>query len=294
MQTARIQRTIRRTAGRNRKRKLLAVLFFFLCLPYLGSLLAAEQSAVREPTGEEEFLTGALAAVIPGEYSAETVKAQAVILRSTTAGEGKNDLRYLTRKERGRVWQQDFEEYEEKFLQAVRETEGMVLTREGRAVSPPYFRLSAGKTRDGNQLWEDGRFSWCKSVDCPHDLEAEDYLQRVEVKKAVFQENMKQQGMELAGEDNHILLTRDSGGYVVSVQNGGWVMEGEVFRELWGLESACFTISVQEERVVFITKGVGHGLGFDQYAADRLAKKGADYQQLLQTFFEGLTLEKVE
>lgn len=40
------------------------------------------------------------------------------------------------------------------------------------------------------------------------------------------------------------------------------------------------------------TKGVGHGLGFDQYGADLLAADGKDYMELLHFFFTDLSLEK--
>ena len=292
MQIVRTERNSKRTVRRNRRRGLLAVLFFLL-LPYVSSLLLQPPETAKQQT-TEEFMVGALAAVIPGHYQKETIKAQAVILRSIAGKEGKDAMAYLDEAGRKVLWEQDFETNEEKFWQAARETAGIVLEKEGEKINPPYFRISAGKTREGNEIWPDGRFSWCKSVDCPYNLEAEDYLQKVCVKKSVFLRKMSQLGVVAEEKPIELILTRDSAGYVLFLTCAGQYLEGERFREIFGLPSSCFWVSVQDKEVVFTTRGMGHGLGFDQYGANLLAGSGMDYQELLYVFFDGVTLEKVE
>lgn len=382
------------TAGRKRVQDLLAVLFFLLLLPYTCSLVsgarpeeAVETSgAALRGDGEdgaavylerdngvqrvplEEFVLGALAACMPGEYREETLKAQAVILRSicragggadgasagesdatadgqsasagdpgtsandpgalagdpgvsagdpgasagdpgtsaggpgTAAGEQNASIRlrteerlsYLDETQRRAYWGADREELEEKFAGAVKATEGIVLTLGGEAVSPPFFRLSAGKTRDASQIWGEGTFGWCKSVDCPHDIEAADFLCEKTLSWEHFLKTLGKEGLELSGQDVRMKLTRDGAGYVTAVECGGVRLAGERFRQLFELPSACFALQEKDGEVLLRTKGVGHGLGFDQYGADLLAAEGKDYIQLLNAFFEGLTLEKME
>ena len=168
-----------RTVRRKRIQDLLAVLFFLLLLPYTCSVvggIAAGGDAVKTMAGAkqgpyfyreekngtwqvpvEEYLVGALAATVPGDYRTEVLKAQAVILRSACMAEpqGEDMPDYLDLKERKEVWGEDFEENKERFSQAVSDTSGIVLTWEGEAVSPPFFRLSAGKTRSGAEIFED-------------------------------------------------------------------------------------------------------------------------------------------
>jgi len=105
---------------------------------------------------------------------------------------------------------------------------------------------------------------------------------------------MEEEGCRITEEGTRLSLTRDSAGYVVFVDCGGKRLEGERFRTLFGLASANFQIREKGENIIFVTKGIGHGLGFDQYAADLLAAEGKDYQQLLAFFFQGISLEKVE
>jgi stage II sporulation protein D len=65
---------------------------------------------------------------------------------------------------------------EERCREAVRASSGYVLEWQGAAVSAPFFRLSAGRTRSGTELF--GQESdWCKSIACPVDEDAEDFLQ---------------------------------------------------------------------------------------------------------------------
>lgn len=309
-----------RTARRKRAQDLLAVLFFLLLLPYTCSVIGGiavegEGDATQAMAGAakgpyiymeekngvwkvpaDEFLTGALAATIPGEYRTETLKAQAVILRSICRAEsGENGgLEYLTREERESLWGENFAENEERFSQAVSDTSGIVLAWEGEVVSPPFFRLSAGKTRSGAEIFGQERIPWCHSVECPHDLEAEEFLQEKRVGREEFFRKLSAEGIDLPKSGAKIVLTRDSAGYVMTVSCGEARMEGEKFRALFGLPSACFTLQEEAGEILLQTKGVGHGLGFDQYSADLLAGEGRDYIELLDCFFAGLTLEKME
>lgn len=322
-----------RTVRRKKAKDLLAVLSFLFLLPYTCSLLSGarlaetaetEQQANSEKGAEdetptvlweqengawevplEEFVTGTLAASVPIEYHAEVQKAQAVLLRSRVAA-GMADTKgsvtyrrdgetaYLDEAARRALWGSQWEEYEAVLKQAVQGTKGIVLTWENKVVSPPFFRLSAGQTRDGREIFDGQQFIWCRSVPCAHDIESAEFLQEKRWEKDAFCKRLKQEGFLLPGQDARIVLTRDSAGYVTSVVCQDSQMEGERFRKLFDLASACFSLREEQGEIILQTKGVGHGLGFDQYAANRLAEEGMDYIGLLDHFFDGLTLEKME
>lgn len=314
-----------RTVRRKKIQDLLAVLFFLLLLPYTCSALsgirqeeAAETGAavsgpVREILWEkengvrrlsmDEFLVGALAASMPAEYREETLKAQAVILRSICLYEMEEEgmlkkedsqLECLEEADRRTLWGEDFAENEEKFFKAVEDTGGIVLTYEGTVVEPPYFRLSAGKTRSGAEIFGEERIPWCHSIECAHDLEADDFLQEKRFKREEFTKMLAAEGMLLPDKGAKIVLTRDSAGYVLYISCMEYQMEGEKFRKLFELPSSCFYLKEEGGEIVLQTKGIGHGLGFDQYGADLLAAEGNDYMELLNYFFSGLSMEKVE
>lgn len=328
MRKAKKERKAIGTARRKKARDLLAVLFFLLMLPYTCSVLFGlrQEDLVQTSAGAvqdekqggyvlwkgkngvlrmpvEEFLVGALAACIPAGYQPETLKAQAVILRSACRAQGapkeqiqgeESGIAFLDETERQKYWGDEAAEREETFRKAVEETRGIVLAWEGEAVSPPFFRVSAGKTRDGGEIFGGQQMAWCRSVECPHDVEEEGFLQETHYGREEFVQRLSSEGFVLPQQGARIVLTRDGADYVISVGCGDCYIEGEKFRKLFALPSSCFYLREEEGKIVLQTKGVGHGLGFDQYAADLLAKEGLDYIELLDHFFEGLSLEKME
>lgn len=330
-----------RTVRRKKIQDLLAVLSFLLLLPYTCSAISgARREAAVETIGGvadsgsfilwekengvwrmpmDDFLTGALAACMPADYREETLKAQAVILRSICVKEMEeagalkkedSQLECLEQEERQTLWGEDFAENEARFLKAVQDTDGIVLTWEGEIVEPPYFRLSAGRTRSGTEIFGEEKESWngiyddvqsgnavmktwCHSVECPHDLEAAEFLQEKKIAREDFSKKLAAEGFLLPEKGAKITLTRDSAGYVLFVRCGDDQMEGERFRRLFELPSSCFYLREEDGSIILQTKGVGHGLGFDQYGADLLAADGKDYMELLSIFFSGLRVEKV-
>ena len=85
-------------------------------------------------------------------------------------------------------------------------------------------------------------------------------------------------------------MQKDEAGYVLKIKVGDKEYSGEEFRAAFGLKSACFTVTETGENVRIVTKGVGHGFGMSQYAAERMTEDGADYRTILNTFFPGAIL----
>ena len=311
---------IRNTARRQKFRDLCAVFLFLFLLPYACSLLFGRSSMGREETafaereglavaceGEagtllvplEEYVEGALAASISAESEMETLKAQAVILRTLCirAWEEEGDSetetvtaelvgqRYLDAGQRRQLWGEAYEENQKKMEEAVRQTKGMYLTLNGKILEPAYFQLSAGKTRDGAEVLGDG-YEYLVSVDCSHDIEAENYIGSVVLSEERFWEIL---GTDSAGK---IMLTRDSAEYVLYVDTLAGRMSGENFRNLFGLASSCFTLEEEGKNIRLTSRGIGHGLGFCQHEADRRAADGEDFLALLTDFFKGAEIQK--
>ena len=74
---------------------------------------------------------------------------------------------------------------------------------------------------------------------------------------------------------------------------GDEVIEGEEFRQAFGLISSDYFLETINDRIQIKTKGIGHGYGFSQYTANELAKKEMDYISLLNYFFTNITAEKI-
>ena len=272
---------------------LILLLFPYVCVMLTGrspeekgyKILAAD--AKEEPGVLEQWVMEILPAQMPVTYELEALKAQAVLIRSNLAfclqEEGMEpeelspealdrwEILHYSLTELMEIWGETlFDEYYEKIFQAVQETQGMVLTYEGRYVDLPYHAVSAGKTRDGELLGEG--YSYLKAVECPGDLEAENFLQLVRLE---------------TGEELEI-LSRDEAEYVTEIRQGETIMAGEEFRQAHNLASSCFTLQEQENGRIMTTKGLGHGFGLSMYQARLQACQGKTFLEILEYFYTGI------
>lgn len=139
----------------------------------------------------EQYLVGVVARQMPADYELEALKAQAVIARTYIYGqmggadeiyESALDMDYLEQAQLERMWgTRNYMEFYEKVEKAVADTSCMVMEYEGACIDPWFCRCSAGKTRDG-----DDAHPYFSSVNCPKDLEADDYLQITNGRKRSF------------------------------------------------------------------------------------------------------------
>ncbi|MBD5542692.1 MAG: hypothetical protein HDR01_00240 [Lachnospiraceae bacterium] len=246
----------------------------------------------------EEFLVGALAATVPITYEKELLKAQAVLLRSTccaemeregtVSGQGmekkiiewnKIGTGYLTRSQMKKIWKEDYEVHYKKVEEAVEETKGIIITYQETPIEGTYHAMSGGKTRNGMDILKEEDYSFLESVFCEKNVESGEFLQTVSISKKQIQ---------MLSIEN-----RDEAGYVTAVICDGEKLTGEQFREKYGLASANFTFEEKEEEFVITTKGMGHGLGMDQYYGNYLAKNQYSYTEILDYFFKDTKLSKI-
>lgn len=304
---------------------LLSALLFFLLFPYIISGFSDVEKqtlAKEEEPGQiwvldkklwgsqriplEEYLAGMVAATIPVEYELETLKAQAIILRSYCMNHMKKEdgkkvifddvLKnyYFSTLDCEEVWGENAKDKMEKIEKAVNDTKGIILVCNGDIVEPPFCRMSNGQTRDITEyIVRKENYKYMKSVVCENDGLAKDFIQYMEITNKEFEKKLKELVGKSLQEIKKITLYRDSNSYVKEVQIGEEVIEGEQFRETFGLVSSCFSLDKINDVIEIQTKGIGHGYGFSQYEANELAVSGKDYIFLLHYFFQDITLEKI-
>lgn len=231
----------------------------------------------------EEYCIGILAKEIPADYKKEALKAQAILVRTGV---------YATFQEKGKdaVLEESFwtkEQMEEswgalksssnysRLESAWEETEGQVVTYDGKPAATSFFRLSNGSTRDGQEVLG-GDYPYLKIMECPLDIEAAEQIQTVTI------------------DDMDVEITAcDTAGYVLTVRVGDQSVSGEEFRNNYHLASSCFTFQKYNGKLRITTRGVGHGLGMSQYTANEMAKGGSDAAAILGYFFEGTEIKEV-
>ena len=184
-------------------------------------------------------------------------------------------------------------ELNDRIRQAVRETDGQILYSEGgQMILPAWFYIGNGKTRSAKEAWGE-ETSWFQSVESSWDTESPEYETTTEMTKRQLIRQMKRYdpAFDCPAEtlaSNCEITAVDSAGYVTEIQIGNRLMSGEDFRYALELPSACFKIAFESNQVQIRVYGRGHGVGFDQYGANRQAKEGKNYEQLLQYYLTGV------
>lgn len=259
----------------------------------------------------ETYLIARLPATICTDYEPETLKAQAVVLRTELMklyydGMGGGDEKRMEKSEDGQIYlytendlcMTDGTTYE-KCKKAVQDTKGMYLSFQGAPIKAPWFSVSAGATRNGNEVFESGDYPYLKSVMCPRDFTEDHYAQSVSINETSFALRLHELNPEITLTNEgrlakELVMERDRADYVTKIGAGGHELSGEAFREAFSLNSSCFTVEWEGNMAVLRTKGVGHGLGLSQYGANEAAKRGSDFIDILNYFFTDIMIEKTE
>lgn len=251
----------------------------------------------------EDYLPGALARQIPADYEMEALRAQAVIARTYIyrqmgqAGEiaeSALDMDYLEAGQMKAMWgSEQFPEIYERLKEAAGSTAGLVMTWNGEYIEPMFCRACAGQTRDGDQA-----HPYLVSVKCPDDLKAEGYIQMETFGAGDFAQAVN----GISGEEGEPeikkeqipgtiqVISRDGSGYVTEVQAGGRSFSGEELQYALGLQSACFTLEPYGDGVRAVARGIGHGYGLSQTAANQKAKEGFTAEEILGYFYKNIEL----
>lgn len=255
----------------------------------------------------EEYIPGVIARQIPVEYEPEALKAQAIIARTYICrqmeasgneeeiAESALDMEYAEADQLKELWGTTlFPDYYQKLEQAVKETAGVVMAYEGELIDPMFCRASAGMTRTG-----DFTHPYLRQVECPEDVEAENFMQ---FKTFVLEEagdaigSISSSDREGTAFDASLLpgsvqiISRDEAGYVTQLQIGGSTYSGEEVRCALGLASGAFTLEGWEGGIRAVTRGIGHGYGLSQFAANEKAKEGWKAEEILKHFYKNIAL----
>jgi len=279
---------------------LLSVILILVVIPvflttFLGRMEVEDLLFTRPDNVEENLFPEILAKQISAYMPKEAIKAQSVIARTQLkAAEEKGEAppSRFTTEELQKLWGEQFETYYEILKEAISETAGETLQYQDDYIYAAYHLSSAGNTRNMNEYYEKSTMPYLSGVACHEDTTSEGYLNVFFWTKEEFIalcKNAFPQEEMASGEDIQV-LKRDTAGYVLEVQVGQTVYDGETFRKQLNLPSACFEITLMEENVRIVTMGQGHGFGLSQHMAGQLAEAGKNYREILQYFYKGVSI----
>ena len=247
----------------------------------------------------DEYLTGVVLAEMPSTFGPQAKMAQSVAARTfarkayiTGGKHGDGSVcadsgccqAYLTKEEYlslGGSQQAILEAGE-----AVAVTSGYVLTYEGELITATYFSCSGGSTEDAVAVWGT-EVPYLQAVDSPGEEYAAHYMDTVTFSKTELENKL---GVNLTGNWLGKITYTDGGG-VDNIELGGKIFTGKELRTLLGLRSTAFSLEDGGEEIHITTKGFGHRVGMSQYGADAMAASGSSWQEILNYYYPGTSLE---
>lgn len=264
--------------------------FCLFFIPYMITIIfnGVDTTLINRKFDVETILPVIVAGQIGDNYELETIKAQAVIARSNlyrTVKEQKS-LNSVLNQIRDEIKNKSLKSLylllmQDKYERAVKETKGKVITWENKLKLVPFHEISAGDTRDGEEVFHSEEDAYLKSVHSSVDKESEDFLNSVYINKNILPKELE-------------IKSRDGAGYVTELLADGKVLEGESFRMGMGLSSANFTIQTIGNKVRFLCKGKGHGLGFSQYGGNEMVKNSKTEEEILEYYFPEMEIVEID
>jgi stage II sporulation protein D len=253
----------------------------------------------------EEYIKGVLAAEMPASYELEALKAQAISARTyfirflmtekkdqVPQGADITDSTqhqvYKSQDELKEMWKNDnYDKYIKKITQAVKETEGLIMTYNGELIDASFFAISNGYTENSEDYWT-ASLPYLRSVPSPWDKNSPDFIGTKEFSSKEFKSKL---GTKLTSD---ISVKRTSTNRVSSITINGKEFSGDEFRKTLGLRSTDFSFNIVGDTIQFTTNGYGHGVGMSQYGANSMAKEGKNYKDILEYYYKGINIEVIK
>ncbi len=267
----------------------------------------------------EEYIKGVVAAEMPASFHIEALKAQAVAARTYAYHRVKNTeisgvkphehkgadtctdpahcKAWVSKKDAMDKWGIiSARKYWSKIDKAVDDTKGLIMTYEDEPIDAVFHSTSGGKTENSEEVWSN-IIPYLRSADSMVDEQSPKFSSVVRFSEDEFRKLLKSKIPEInldAGINSLIGTNqRTEGGSVKTIRIGNREIKGTEIRKIFGLNSANFTVGIENKEIVFEVKGNGHGVGMSQYGADFFAKEGKDYKEILHHYYKEVEIIKV-
>lgn len=273
-------------------------------------LLHIENTEIEE-VNLDEYLYGVVSAEMPASYEIEALKAQAIVARTYTIYQIKNnDLKHeganicdsytccqawMSKENRFAKWEENERESNwQKIVQAVNETAGKIITYQGQPINAFFHSNSGGITESSVEIWGGIEYPYLKSVETLGEEEYSQYSSEVSFSREELIDKIKEVYQDIQidwnAEDAIKIQEYTESGRVRTVKLGNINVAGTEVRTILGLKSTNFVIRYEKEKIIFSVIGYGHGVGMSQTGADSLAKRGSTFEEIIKHFYAGVEI----
>ena len=243
----------------------------------------------------EEYLVSVVGAEVPALFDIEALKSQAVASRTFALYEENTrgyvttgDQAYSTLEELQSKWQENYYTYLNKIKQAVNLTKNQVMTFDNQLIKSYFYAMSNGYTTTSLSVFNED-LPYLNTIMPTMDNEnTTKFLVTKKISKSEFCATLNIDCTRL----NIKKITNDYSNRVETISINEKTFTGIEIRKLFGLRSTDFSITEENGNIIFTTKGYGHGVGMSQYGANAMAKEGSNYKDILEYYYQGVTIEE--
>lgn len=244
-----------------------------------------------------DYLIGVVSSEMPASFNLEALKAQSVLartyaLKAKQTGKKLTDTvstqSYIDIDQMKNKWGNSFNTYYNNIKNAVENTNGEYLSYNGNYIEALYHSTNNGKTESSLDVFGN-YYPYLISVSSEYDKNASSYLRTINMPLDTISNKL---GLTLNNDSVINILSYTDGGNIKEININGNNFSGKKVRELLGLRSADFDISINDNNANITTRGYGHGVGMSQYGANGMANAGYSYKDILSHYYPGTILTK--
>lgn len=276
-------------------------------------LLHTETNEVEE-VDLDTYLYGVVSAEMPASFEEEALKAQAVVARTYTiykivnndGKHGEADIcddsaccqAWISEEDRKEKWNEDERENNwNKIVNAVNSTQGKIITYNGEPINAFFHSNSGGETETPVNVWGGSDYPYLQTVATSGEDAYSQYSSEATFSKEEFEEKIKEVHsdfeIDFSNDDCIKIEEYTEGNRVKTIKIGNLELSGVEVRNIFGLRSANFKVTVEEENIKFEVTGYGHGVGMSQTGADSLAKEGKTYEDIIHHYYTDVEIESM-
>ncbi len=244
----------------------------------------------------EQYLVGVINSEISSTWPMESIKTQAVIARTYAVAKKRERHKAYYHLE-STVMDQAYDGSDledSRAARGVHETEGEVLTYNGKVIQAFYHANSGGSTEASQNVWGVG-LPYLQGVECQYGLTSP--TSRWELTLPLSRIEAALKAHKVNGLVDITAGPRNNRGRLKTVQlvteRGTVTMPATRFRMTIGstvIRSTNFTVRVENGNAFFSGAGYGHGVGLCQYGAKQRALDGFTYTEILSYYYPGTKL----
>lgn len=262
----------------------------------------------------DEYLYGVVSAEMPASFETEALKAQAVVARTYTLYKIVNNNKkhgdadicddsnccqaWISKEDRLIKWsEENRQNYWNKIVNAVDSTQGKIITYDGKPINAFFHANSGGATETPVNVWGGTGYPYLQTVTTAGEDAYSQYSSSVTVSQKEFEEKIKKEHSDFTinFEEKDCIKIEEytDGNRVKTIKVGNLELSGVEIRNIFGLRSANFKVSMEKENIKFEVTGYGHGVGMSQTGADSLAKQGKNYEDIINHYYTGIKIEDI-